>query len=143
MTFLVPAHMTACPSCMFHCFLHSSRQIRTYPMPLKGPKRDFIVPRSRLATMPVMEVYAAGSIRDLCRPCVDCGKFTGRYCDGLAFDCFAKDHVPSERWCEGQRTPLCSTCEWTSEVCHYCRGVHYCQPFPKGSPPEDPNPQDN
>ena len=67
----------------------------------------------------------------------------GRYCDGQADNCFAKYKVPAERGCEGQRIPLCSECEWTSEVCHYCRGVHSCQPFPKGSPPEDPNPQDN
>ena len=141
---LVPAHMNACSSYKLHHTLRNA-QITSACMRchFEGPSVFFLVSRPYLGSMPIMEVYAEGSIRDLCRPCVDCGKYTGRYCDGLAFDCFAKDKVPAERWCEGQRTPLCSTCEWASEVCHYCRGVHSCQPFPKGCPPEDPNPQDN
>ena len=55
----------------------------------------------------------------LVRPCVDCGLITGRFCDGPRLsptgryiDCFAADRCPTERWAQGQRTPLCSRCDW-------------------------------
>ena len=47
----------------------------------------------------------------LCRPCVDCGRYTGCYCDGDELGisgrpCLASDRVPGEAWAVSQRTPL-------------------------------------
>ena len=48
------------------------------------------------------------------RPCVDCGRHTGNFCETLdqvghagwqGGVCIAEDRVPSEEWAEGQRTP--------------------------------------
>ena len=65
----------------------------------------------------------------LCRPCVDCGKRTGRYCDR----CFAADRLPKEVWAAGQRTPLCTSCDNEYDECHFCRGLHWVV-----RPPFDP-----
>eukprot|EP00975_Prorocentrum_lima_P040090 8421035-Prorocentrum_lima.AAC.1 len=46
-------------------------------------------------------------IRDSCRPCVDCGLMTGRFCDW----CLAADRLPGEVRAAGQMTPLCSHCD--------------------------------
>ena len=73
---------------------------------------------------PRMEVLAYGEEEDLTRPCVDCGLYTGRFCD----HCFASWRVPSEEWCRGQRTPLCSRCDNLWDACHFCRGEHWCTP---------------
>ncbi len=88
--------------------------------------------------MPKLELLAFGETSDLCRPCVDCGRFTGRFCDGFDDNCFAAIRVPSEQWCERQRTPLCGPCEHKHELCHFCRGVHSCRPFAKGGIPGSP-----
>ena len=72
-----------------------------------------------------MEVLASGDIDMLCRPCVDCGQKTGRFCG----HCLAVDRVPAEQWAPGQHTPLCSTCDNLRDMCHYCRGVQSCRPF--------------
>ena len=29
--------------------------------------------------------------------------------------------IPSESWLQGQRAPLCSSCDWRLGVCHFCR----------------------
>ena len=55
-----------------------------------------------------MEVLAVGNTDMLCRPCVDCGRYTGRFCD----NCFAQDRIPSEVWANGHGTPLRSQCDW-------------------------------
>ena len=81
----------------------------------------------------LVEVLAVGDEKMLCRPCVDCGLRTGRFCDF----CLAADRMPSEVWAEGQLTPLCGACEakpWgpdgSSEgCCHFCRGVSMARPF--------------
>ena len=57
------------------------------------------------------EITACGSEEQLCRPCVDCKRKTPNYCDGKPSEgkpwgCLAKDRLPEEKWCEGQRTPL-------------------------------------
>ena len=79
------------------------------------------------------QALAYGDASDLlCRPCVDCGRVTERFCDGIDNDCFAAVRIPSEPWCEWQRTPLCGPCEQKHEACHFCRGVHSCRPFAKG-----------
>ena len=82
-----------------------------------------------------LTTLSVGHKDELCRPCVDCGLFTGRFCDGQEFEaagtpCFAKARLPSETWVDNQRTPLCSQCDWRYEKCHYCRGVRSCAPFP-------------
>ena len=72
-----------------------------------------------------LEVLAMSSEEMLCRPCVDCGLNTGRFCDY----CCAVDRIPSEQWAVGQMTPLCSTCDWAHGRCHFCRGLPWCRPF--------------
>ena len=66
----------------------------------------------------------------LCRPCVDCGRTTGGFCDGLGPQgCLAKHWVPSEKWNDNQYTPLCHYCDAQVDgLCHFCRGVHLCRP---------------
>ena len=77
-----------------------------------------------------MEILAAGPRSMLCRPCVDCGLVTGRYCD----HCMAARRIPSEEWAPNQRTPLCSRCHIRGR-CRFCRGIPSCTPFAHyGSP---------
>ena len=64
-----------------------------------------------------IEVLAWGSSNILTRPCVDCGRRTGRFCDW----CYAADRLPLERWAAGQHTPLCSHCDNRYDKCHFCR----------------------
>ena len=75
-----------------------------------------------------MEALAFGTQEQLFRPCVDCGLFTGCFCDGLGQPCFAAIRVPRERWARGQQTPLCTLCDRTMGVCHFCRGQAWCVP---------------
>ena len=79
---------------------------------------------------PPVEVLCFAPRDVLCRPCVDCGRRTGRFCDY----CYAADRIPSEKWGDGQHTPLCSDCDipWP-HMCHYCRGVHMARPFEWGA----------
>ena len=74
-----------------------------------------------------MQILAVGDPSMLCRPCVDCGVKTGRFCDY----CYAADRVPSEEWADGQMTPLCSRCDNFHDMCHFCRGLTWCMPYPK------------
>ena len=73
-----------------------------------------------------LEVLAWGTKAELYRPCVDCGKYTGRYCDY----CIAAARLPKEKWCKGQHTPLCSTCDNSKDACHFCRGEPWVTPLP-------------
>ena len=73
-----------------------------------------------------VEVLAWGDKEMLSRPCVDCGVTTGRFCDF----CYAADRMPGEEWADGQLTPLCSRCDNTHNMCHFCRGLHWCTPPP-------------
>ena len=77
-------------------------------------------------------ILCVGDPEILLRPCVDCGLVTGRFCDGPEGEtgpqCFASVRVPSERWAQNQRTPLCSKCDWARGKCHFCRGVQMCTP---------------
>ena len=62
----------------------------------------------------------------LCRPCVDCGRYTGCYCDGDELGisgrpCLASDRVPGEAWAVNQRTTLCTNCDRRHGLCHFCR----------------------
>ena len=65
-----------------------------------------------------MEIICVSDQETLCRPCVDCGQKTGRFCDY----CYAADRKPDERWAPNQMTPLCSRCDNTHDMCHFCRG---------------------
>ena len=65
------------------------------------------------------QVLAFGDEKTLCRPCVDCGLVTGRFCDY----CYAEDRMPDEDWAPGQMTPLCSKCDNKHDRCHFCRGL--------------------
>ena len=71
-----------------------------------------------------LEVTAVGDKETLIRGCVDCGLFTGRFCDY----CYAKERVPTERWAKGQLTPLCSKCDNAHGSCHFCRNLKWCTP---------------
>ena len=84
-----------------------------------------------------MEVLATGDEALLVRPCVDCGRRTGNFCETPAQAghtgweggiCLAAKHIPSEEWAPGQRTPLCSACEHIHGACHVCRRVSMCTP---------------
>ena len=73
----------------------------------------------------------------LCRPCVDCGLFTGNFCDGTIVHgwevvCEASHRLPKERWVPGQRTPLCTNCERRKRMCRYCRMEPWVTPPPHG-----------
>ena len=83
---------------------------------------------------------AASDKDTLCRPCVDCGRRTGNFCETLRQAghaywqggiCLAETWIPTERWAEGQRTPLCTPCEEKLGACRFCRGVQGCTPFTK------------
>ncbi|CAE7278367.1 unnamed protein product [Symbiodinium sp. CCMP2592] len=75
-----------------------------------------------------LRALAHGSYNELCRPCVDCGLYTGSYCDGDSEDCFAADRVPSEQWADNQRTPLCTACDRRHDMCRFCRGIPWATP---------------
>jgi hypothetical protein len=92
---------------------------------------------ARLARMADLIVFTTGSRDQLYRPCVDCGKKTGNYCETLlqvgkslwqGGVCLADENVPSENWAPHQRTPLCTDCERVHGACHFCRGVHLRTP---------------
>ena len=87
--------------------------------------------RLHFFTMARMDVLAMGSVEMLTRPCVDCGQWTGRFCDY----CRAADRIPTEEWAPNQLTPLCSACDWKHERCHFCRGQKWARPFTWGVPP--------
>ena len=67
--------------------------------------------------------------QDLNRPCVDCGRYTGSFCE---FECLAARRIPSERWRPGQLTPHCTFCDRRHGCCHFCRGVQMVTPPPWG-----------
>ena len=73
-----------------------------------------------------LEVLSVGDPGLLCRPCVDCGLRTGRFCDGDG--CLAAVRVPSEQWAPGQMTPFCSHCEAKRPFCHFCEGKAWATP---------------
>ena len=76
-----------------------------------------------------LEALAVGTQEELCRPCVDCGLYTGCYCDGNDWgDCFAADRLPQEHWANNQRTPLCTACDRRFGMCHFCRGLLWACP---------------
>ena len=75
----------------------------------------------------MLEVLAVASdAATLNRPCVDCGRRTGCFCDF----CLAKDRDPAGSWEEGQHTPLCTECDREHEACHFCRGLQWATPPP-------------
>ena len=82
--------------------------------------------------MPNCQVLVVGTKKMLCRPCVDCGLFTGIYCD----HCEAAHRCPRGAWAAGQMTPLCSFCNKKHRSCHFCRGLDCCVPPPKGTKPQ-------
>ena len=84
-----------------------------------------------------MEVLAVGSAAMLNRPCVDCGQWTGRFCDF----CRAVDRIPTEVWTPNQMTPPCSICDNRYDRCHFCRRVQWTRPFAWGVTPMDDDEQ--
>ena len=84
------------------------------------------------ADLKILEVLAFAEASVLYRPCVDCGRRTGNFCEGVLHDCLAEDRIPSEHWAEGQMTPQCTECERKHVVCHFCRGLQWATPPPHG-----------
>ena len=68
--------------------------------------------------------------------CVDCGRPTGNFCEGLGGDlCSAYEELlqPEER--KGQLTPLCTVCDRAKGSCKFCRqSGSVCTPTPKARP---------
>ena len=81
-----------------------------------------------------MQVQCFGSKNTLYRPCVDCGRRTGNFCE---LECQAKDRMPLEFWNDGQCTPHCTECERRYDYCHFCRGVAWVTPPPWGAKLEE------
>ena len=93
-----------------------------------------------------MNVLASGDATTLYRPCADCGRRTGNFCETMIQQgaalwqggvCMACDRMPDEQWAAGQRTPLCRKCEDHAGACHYCRTVPWCRPFATGNVPDE------
>ena len=74
--------------------------------------------------MEILAVAREGEEDLLLRPCVDCGRRTGSFCD----HCLAADRLPEEEWVEGQQTPLCTVCDRLHNRCHFCRGLTWARP---------------
>ena len=65
--------------------------------------------------------------------CVDCGQYTGVFCDG----CYAIDRLPQETrwaWPAGWHTPLCHTCCAKRTFCHFCLNQQWAKPPTWGVP---------
>ena len=62
------------------------------------------------------------------KPCIDCGRITGNFCDGVHGDCYAEDTNTVDKFQPGQRTPLCTDCERQYTLCRVCRGSNGCTP---------------
>ena len=88
------------------------------------------------------KALAYGEESDLLRAYADCGQVTGRFCETLSGDgdCMAATWIPNESWAQGQRTPLCSSCDWRFGACHFCRKVCWATP-PKWQQQQNQDPQ--
>ena len=62
----------------------------------------------------VFEHCVFGRHDQLYRPCVDCGRRTGYYCDGCTAESRGLTNVVP-----GQHTPLCIDCEKKTSWCHF------------------------
>ena len=80
---------------------------------------------------PPMEVLCASTEVQLTQPCVDCGQWTGSFCDY----CFIEQRMPNEGFAPGQMTPLCTHCDRVQEACHYCLEIPWCRPRAWGRHP--------
>ena len=78
--------------------------------------------------MEVLTVAQEGQEGILLRPCIDCGRWTGCFCDY----CYAADRFPDEEWLPRQHTPICSVCDGRHGRCHRCRGLIWATPPPWG-----------
>ena len=101
------------------------------------------------AELEVLAVADDSDPRVLQRPCVDCGRRTGRFCDYCrAADRFPAGDATGRGWAEGQLTPLCSACDNSRDACHYCLDIWVTRPVDvyrfeaaggsdRGAPPEE------
>ena len=101
------------------------------------PPRFIIISRSLICLL------APGYVSDtrgLQRPCWDCGRRTGSWCDGgsASGKCYARATCTAEEWGVEQATPLCTVCDERHGRCHSCRSVAGCRPFAWGHPGEGP-----
>ena len=100
-------------NCVLAAYLSAQSQLAAG---LKSPQLD---------QMLALSVTSVGTPDSLIRPCVDCGRMTGNFCEN---ECLAEHWLPSEHWSPGQSTPQCTRCEWKFVACHFCRRVHMATP---------------
>ena len=106
------------------------------------PQNPALTPTSSPAPPPTptatdevtLEVMAYGTVEMLNRPCVDCGRITGSYCDY----CLAEDREEDEEWAAGQHTPLCTHCDRDFDMCHFCRRQLWARQPAWGQPLQQP-----
>ena len=77
------------------------------------------------ASMVSLEIKSWGDFETLCKPCVDCGKWTGNWCE---LECLASACDPNGQSADGQITPHCTECDRKYGMCHFCRGLKWVQP---------------
>ena len=97
---------------------------------IKGKQHDNPGPTSSSSNSSIsMEVLAYGNENMLIRPCVDCARITGSFCDF----CRAADRCPDQKWADRQMTPLCTVCcHEKHHKCRFCR-AETTQQRPAGS----------
>ena len=67
-------------------------------------------------------------------PCVDCGRVTGGWCDGVMIAEGELVACSAAHWMSGfalgswRGTPLCSTCDAHVGICYFCRGQSWATP---------------
>jgi hypothetical protein len=106
----------------------SAANIERVSQPLVPETMDLQGDLGGFAAQHGLTILASGDAQMLIRPCVDCGLWTGRFCDF----CYAAARLPNEEWADGQLTPLCSDCDNLRGGCHFCCGVKWCVPPPWG-----------
>ena len=79
--------------------------------------------RGTMANMKIQACRVEGG-PSFFRPCVDCGRITGSFCDF----CNGAERLPQEKWNENQGTPLCGDCDDKRGCCHFCEGKSWCRP---------------
>jgi hypothetical protein len=95
------------------------------PISLSSRLCMFLLEMFRRFVQPVTMTYSRDMVN---RPCVDCGRRTGCFCD----HCYAAVRDPYALWLPDQPTPLCTDCDREHAACHFCRGLQWVVPPPFG-----------
>ena len=92
--------------------------------------RDVQIPGVEIQVLAAADDVTTTAMK-LIRPCVDCGLWTGGFCDYCKA---AADRLPEEEWGANPMTPLCSVCDNKYDECHFCRGQPWRVPPPRRLP---------